>query len=74
MPVEDDFNRHQDHSPQSDSLAGGDQSWRMAMRILLVVAAGTGRRAAELGIAGSAQCGRTIWISVRIAVVRMQGD
>jgi hypothetical protein len=42
--------------------------------VLLVVAAGTGRRATELGIAGSAQCGRTIWIAVRIAVVRMQDD
>jgi hypothetical protein len=41
---------------------------------LLVVAAGTRRRAAELGRAGSAQCGRTVWIAVRIAVVRMQDD
>ena len=40
----------------------------------LVVAAGAGRRAAELGIAGATQRGRTIRISVRIAVVRMQDD
>src|SRR5258706_12538935 len=40
----------------------------------LVVAAGAGRRAAELGVAGSAQCGRTVWIAVRIAVVWMRLD
>ena len=40
--------------------------------VLLVVAAGTGRRAAELGGPGSAQCGRTVWIAVRIAVVGTQ--
>ena len=40
----------------------------------LVVAAGAGRRAAELRIASAAQRGRTIRISVRIAVVRMQDD
>ena len=40
----------------------------------LVVAAGTRRRAAELGVTGSAQCGRTVWIAVRIAVVWMQLD
>src|SRR5260221_343775 len=39
---------------------------------LLVPAAGTGRRAAELGRAGAAQRGRTVWIAIRIAVVRMQ--
>jgi hypothetical protein len=41
---------------------------------LLVVAAGTGDRAAELGVARSAQCGRAVWIAVRIAVVRMHPD
>src|SRR6266404_2550482 len=41
---------------------------------LLVITAGTGRRAAELGAARSAQCGRAVWIAVRIAVVRMQPD
>ena len=40
----------------------------------LVVAAGAGRRAAELRIASATQRGRTIRISVRIAVVRMQDD
>jgi arginase family enzyme len=35
---------------------------------------GTGRRTSELGIAGSVQCGRTVWIAVRIVVVRMQDD
>jgi hypothetical protein len=40
----------------------------------LVVTAGAGRRAAELRIAGTAQRGRAIRISVRIAVVRMQHD
>src|SRR5260221_13640444 len=48
-------------------------SWPRAMRgFLLVPAAGTGRRAAELGRAGAAQRGRTVWIAIRIAVVRMQ--
>src|SRR5258705_1448975 len=41
---------------------------------LLVVAAGTRRGATVLGVAGSAQCGRTVCIAVRIAVVRMQDD
>ena len=36
---------------------------------LLILAAGTGRRAAELGGAGPAQCGRTACSAVRIAVV-----
>jgi hypothetical protein len=42
--------------------------------VRLVVAAGAGRRAAELRIAGAAQRCRTIRISVRIAVIRMQDD
>jgi hypothetical protein len=47
----------------------------MALKgFLLVVAAGTGRGTSELGIAGPAQCGRTVWIAVRIAVVRMLLD
>ena len=41
---------------------------------LLVVAAGTGNRAAELGVARSAQCGRAVRIAIRIAVVRMHPD
>ena len=44
------------------------------MRVFLVFAAATGRRAAELGVARSAQCGRAVWIAVWIAVVRMQMD
>jgi hypothetical protein len=40
----------------------------------LVVAAGAGRRAAELRIASATQRGRTIRVSVRISVVRMQDD
>ena len=46
----------------------------LAATFHLVVAAGAGRRAAELRIASAAQRGRTIRISVRIAAVRMQDD
>ena len=58
-----------------DHLLGGTRHDVVAPQgFLLVVAAGTSRRATELGVAGSAQCGRTVWIAVRIAVVWMQLD
>ena len=51
-----------------------EESPAQARGVFLVITAGTGRRAAERGGAGSAQCGRTVWIAIRIAVVRMQDD
>ena len=74
--VEDNLDRNEgEHDPPDDALMGCYQVWRHgATRLSLVVAGGTRRRAAELGRAGSAQCGRTVWIAIRIAVVRMQED
>jgi hypothetical protein len=49
-----------------------DRFSRTAAPDFLVVATGARRRAAELGIASSAQRGRTVCIAVGIAVIRMQ--